>query len=1061
MKKLTFLLICLIAGIGWMNAQTILVTGTVNAADDREPLPGVTVSVKGTSQGTTTDADGRYTINVSTNAVLSFSYVGMVAQEIPVAGKQVINVILESSAFEIGEVVVTALGISREKKALGYATQELGSDAIMQAASTNIAEALSGKVSGVDITPSSGMPGASVKMTIRGSRSFTGDNTPLYVIDGLPVSSTYDVSTGSSVTYSDYSTRALDIDPNDIESINLLKGQAASALYGMRASNGVVVITTKSGKGMEKGRTVVSFNSSLTFDKVSVMPEFQKEFAQGSRGTYAYNTSLAYGPVISALPDDRTYGGNTQNTYTNRDGMKNGMYYVRQRADAGMDPWVYPQAYDNAKNFFNTGSTWSNYVNVSKSFDGGNASISLGSTNQTGIVPEMGMNRYNAKFTADMNLSKHWDAGFAGNFASTSVNKSTGANDGIIATVYGAPSSYDFNGIIPYREGDPYTQVSYRATNFDVAHWAVQNNTFAEATQRFFGNTYLNYSTAFENNSKLNIKYQLGIDSYSTNYTDMFGYGHANTPGEIDRWVVTKNDLNSLLTATYNWNINDDFALDVMYGNEIIEYKRNWLDAFGNAFNFSGWNHMNNISVYSSSETNTRKRTFGNFGNLNLSYRSMLYLTASLRNDIVSSMPPQSRSFTYPAVALSWIFTELDAVRNDILTFGKLRLSYAEVGQAGDYMDSYYRVPGFGGGFSSGTPFMYPVGGINAYSLSSTVYDPKLKPQNTQSYEIGTDLTFLKGLLTLNYTFSRQNVKDQIFPVPLPGSTGSDELMTNGGSVHTNAHEVTLGFNPIKRKNLYWDFAFNFTKIDNYVDELAEGVESIFLGGFVEPQVRAGIGDKYPVIYGTAYLRDDQDRILVDNYGLPMSGEDRVLGTVEPDFRLGFNTRFEAFKVRLTAVFDWKQGGVRYNATSGLLDYYGVTKRSGDLRHVDGFLFEEPAVKLDGSPNDILINKKGSDGNVIGADVQDYFNALNNVTESMIQETSFIKLREIALSYPVWDKKGVNVTVNAFARNLLLWTTVPGYDPEASQGNNNMGGGFERFSLPGVSSYGFGLNVKF
>jgi len=910
------------------------------------------------------------------------------------------------------------------------------------------------------------MPGASVKMTIRGARSFTGDNTPLYVIDGLPVSSTFDISTGSSVTYSDYTTRALDIDPNDIESINILKGQAASALYGMRASNGVVVITTKSGKGLAKGQTVVSYNSNLTFDKVSVLPDFQTEFAQGSRGVYAaqassYINSMSWGPLIPELTNDRIYGGNTENTYTNRDGKKPGMYYVRQRADAGMDPWVYPQAYNNAKNFFNTSATWSNYLNVAKSFDGGNASISLSSTNQNGIVPEVGMNRYNAKFTTDVNLSKHWDAGFTGSFASTNVTKSTGANDGIIATVYGAPPSYDLNGIIPYVAGNPYLQVSYRATNFDVGPWAVKNNLFSEATQRFFGSSYINYSTTFNNNSKLNVKYQLGIDAYSTNYTDMFGYGHSNSSGELDRYVVTKNDLNSLLTASYNWNINDDLALDIMYGNEIIEYKRNTLDAFGVNFVFSGWNHMNNISSYSSSETTRRKRTFGNFGNINLSYRNMLYLTASLRNDRVSSMPPGSRSFTYPAVALSWVFTEMDAIQNDFLTFGKLRLSYAEVGQAGDYIDTYYRVPGYGGGFSTGTPIMYPINGLKAYTMSSTVYDPNLKPQNTRSYEIGTDLTFLKGLVNLNYTFSRQNVKDQIFPVPLPGSTGSGDLLTNGGSVHTNAHEVTLGFNPIKRRNLNWYFAFNFTKIDNYVDALAEGVESIFLGGFVEPQVRAGIGDKFPVIYGTAYLRDEQDRIVVDRRGLPVPGEDKVLGTVEPDFRLGFNTNFEVYKLRLSAVFDWKQGGVRYNATSGLLDYYGVSQRSGDFRKKDGFLFEEPAVKQDGTPNDILINKRGSDGNVTGASAQDYFNAMNNVTESMIQETSFIKIREIALSYPVWDKKGFHVSLNIYTRNLILWSTIQGFDPEASQGNNNMGGGFERFSLPGVSSYGFGLNVKF
>ncbi|MDR2496033.1 MAG: SusC/RagA family TonB-linked outer membrane protein, partial [Tannerellaceae bacterium] len=990
---------------------------------------------------------------------LVISYVGMTTQE--VALRPTVNVQLQSSEHSLSEVVVTAMGISREKKALGYATQEVSSETLAQAASTNIAGALQGKVSGVEIVPSSGMPGASARITIRGARSFTGDNTPLYVIDGMPVSSTYDISTGNSVTGGDYTTRALDIDPNDIASVNILKGQAASALYGMRASNGVVVITTKSGKGAKKGAATVSFNSSISFESVSVLPAFQMEFAQGSKGAYSYSASTSWGPLISELPNDKTYGGNVANSYT-ADGLKQGYYYVRQRAAAGLDPWALPQSYNNAKDFFNTGSTWSNFVNVSKAFDGGNVSLSLGNADQKGIVPSTGMTRYNAKFTGDLKLAEHWDAGFSGNFATTSVSKMTSANGGIIATIYGAPPSYDFGGIPSYIEGNPYSQNTYRGTSgFDGAYWAVDNNKLGEATQRFFGNSYLNYATNIGDNGKLNLKYQLGIDSYSTNYTDMYGYGHFNQTGEMDRYIVTKNELNSLFTATYNRNITDDLVLDLLYGNEIIEYSRNLLESYGTAFNFSGWNHLNNISNYNGYETTRRRRTFGNFGNLALSFRNMLYFNATVRNDIVSTMPQNNRSFTYPSVSLGWVFTELEPLKSDLLTFGKLRVSYAEVGQAGDYMDSYYTTPSYGGGFSSGTPIMYPIKGITAYTPSNTVYDPKLKPQNTRSYEAGLDLTLLNGLVSLSYTFSRQNVKDQIFDVPLAGSTGSGSLRTNGGSVHTNAHEVTLGLNPIRTRDIDWNLAFNFTKIDNYVDALAEGVESIFLGGFVEPQVRAGIGDKFPVIYGAAYLRDDQGRIVVDANGLPIPGGDQVLGTVEPDFRLGFNTSIEVYKLRLSAVFDWKQGGVMYAATGGLLDYYGVTQKSADFRKTDGFLFEEDAVKQDGTPNDILINKKGPDGKVVGADAQDYFSALNNVTESMIQETSFIKLREVALSYPVWDKKGVNVSLNLFARNLLLWSTLKGFDPEASQGNTNMGGGFERFSLPGASSYGLGINVKF
>jgi TonB-linked SusC/RagA family outer membrane protein len=1031
-------------------AQNKQVSGTVTD-ETGEPVIGASVIAKGTTTGTATDLDGKFSFSVPGNvSTVVVRYIGYVEAEAPASTD--VKIVLKADAKALNEVVVTALGITRDKKALGYATQEINSDLLSQAAGTNIASALQGKISGVDIVPSSGMPGASARITIRGARSFTGDNTPLYVVDGLPVSSTYDVSTDNSVTYGDFTTRALDIDPNDIESVNILKGQAASALYGMRASNGVVVITTKSGKGVKTGQTAVTLHSNVSFDVVSTLPDFQTEFAQGSAGRFNPTASTSWGPKISELPDDPTYGGNTDNNYT-KDGKKEGYYWVRQRSLAGLDPWAKPQVYNNAKEFFNTGVTWSNSVNVAKSFDGGNYSLSLGSTNQDGIIPSTGMDRYNAKFSTDLKLDKHWDAGFTGNFVYTSVSKATGANDGIIATIYGAPPSYDFAGIPPHIEGNPYSQNTYRGTTgFDGAYWFIDNNKFAEETQRFFGNTYANYATTFENNSKLNLKYQIGIDSYSTDYTDLFGYGHANGTGEIDRYIITKNELNSLLTASYNWNITDDLVLDLLYGNETIEYKRKYLDAFGNGFNFSGWNHLYNVSNYSSGETVRKKRTIGNFGNLALAYRNMLYFNATLRNDIVSSMPQGSRSFTYPSVSLGWIFTELDAVRNNILTFGKLRTSYAQVGQAGDYTESYYSTPTYGGGFSSGTPIMYPVKGITAYTLYGVVYDPNLKPQNTQSYELGTDLTFLGGAVSLSYTFSRQNVKDQIFQVPLAGSTGSGDLVTNGGSIHTNAHEITLGFVPVNKKNIKWDFAFNFTKVDNYVDELAPGVESIFLGGFVEPQIRAGIGYKFPVLYGTAYLRNEKGQIVVGADGLPQAGEEKVLGTVEPDFRLGFNTSIEVYKLRLSAVLDWKQGGFMYAATSGLLDFYGTTQKSADFRNKEDFLFEEDAVKEDGTPNDIKIS---------GADAQGYFSALNNITESMIKENSFIKLREIALSYPVWNKKGLNVTLNAFARNIILWSTIEGFDPEASQGNTNMAGGFERFSLPGATSYGLGLSVKF
>ena len=300
----------------------------------------------------------------------------------------------------------------------------------------------------------------------------------------------------------------------------------------------------------------------------------------------------------------------------------------------------------------------------------------------------------------------------------------------------------------------------------------------------------------------------------------------------------------------------------------------------------------------------------------------------------------------------------------------------------------------------------------------------------------------------MSLTYSRQNVKDQIFDVPLAGSTGSSVMKRNGGKMHTNAYEVTLNVNPIRTKLVDWSIGLNWSKIDNYVDELAEGVESITLGGFTTPQVRVSAGDKFPVIYGSDYARDEKGRILVDEKGMPTSGEDAVIGKVSPDFNLGITTSLRIEKLIISAVFDWKSGGQMYHGTNGLLNYYGIGK---DTENRDQSLIFD-GWKADGTKNDIAITPDK---------MQSYYNVLNSINASSVFDNSFIKLRELSLSYPVFKRSWLEVTGNLFARNILIWTELDNFDPEASQGNNNMGGAFERFSMPQTSSYGFGLNVKF
>ena len=561
-KKLTSVLLFLAMSVGVVSAQTSKVTGKV-VGEDGEPVIGASIIVKGTTVGTVTDFDGNFTLDVpSDGKQLVISYIGMKSKEVVVSPN--VNVTLMSDTQNLDEVVVTAMGISKEKKALGYAVQDVKSDELTQGANTSLSGALQGKVSGIDIASSSGMPGASSKIMIRGARSFTGDNSPLYVIDGMPIASTADVNTDTmnngSVSGADYANRAVDLDPNDIESINILKGQAASALYGMRASNGVIVITTKSGKGARKGKPQISFNTNLAFDKVSTLPELQTEYGQGNEGAYNPYSGFSWGPSISDLANDPVYGGNVQNEYT-KGGLHNGQYYVPQRAAAGLDPWATPQAYNNAKDFFQTGVTWSNSVNVAQSFDKGNYSFSLGNTTSDGIVRSTGMDRYNVKLSGEAQLHDNWTTGFNGNFVTSKIKKQGTANDGVTATVYTAPISYTMAGIPSHIEGDPYTQNTFRENWIDDGNWACDNNSFTERSQRFFGNAFLKYSTKFgTDNHKLDVKYQIGDDAYTTNYSDIYGYGTTGyTNGYASEYGFTVNEMNSLLTFTYNWNINEDF----------------------------------------------------------------------------------------------------------------------------------------------------------------------------------------------------------------------------------------------------------------------------------------------------------------------------------------------------------------------------------------------------------------------------------------------------------------------------------------------------------------------
>ena len=1054
-KRLFMFLAGLFLSIGMAVAQT-QVTGTVVSGEDGEPIVGASVKVSGTKTGTITDVDGKFALNVPEGTKLVVTYLGMLPKTVNASVSGAMKIKLDPDNKVLDEVVVTAMGITREKKALGYASQVLDAKDLNTSGTSSLASAMQGKLTGVDIRTSSGAPGASAQIVIRGARSFDGNNTPLYVVDGMPISSTPDFSTKESVTGADNASRTIDLNPDDIESINVLKGQAASALYGIRASNGVILITTKRGS---KGSTkpVITFSTDLSAQTLSRKFEHQDVYAQGTTlSKYNPNTSMSWGPKIADLANDATYGGNTNNKYTNGDLTSHaGMYYNPKYAAAGLSGWATPQTHDNVGDFFKTGFTQNSTFNISQRKNDVSYSFSVSDTYQKGVIPSTGMTRTGARGAVDWKVNDQWKTGFSANYSSVKIKSAPGANSGIVNVVYSAPAEYDLKGTPYHKPGDPTSQILFRATNFNNPYWWADNDEYSQHTNRVFGNAYAEFSPKLNwgKNYKIVFREQAGIDMYTSNNSEIAEVGSAkNTKGEVENIGTQNNIFNNLLTANFTakWGANEEWDFGFVLGNEFNhQYRRKW-DYDGTGLAFYGQPTIGNTSSMDAhSDYHIQERTVGVFGQMSLSWMDMLFLTVTGRNDVVSTMPRGNRSFFYPSVSLGWIFTELSALKeNHVLSYGKLRLSYAQVGQAGQFYNNYMYVPSYTGGMYVYTPISYPLGGAKGYAPYYVKFDENLKPQNTSNWETGIDLGLFKNRVRVEYTLSYQDVRNQIFDVPTAGTTGYQALRTNAGQMTTLSHELSVNASVIDHANYGLDLGVNFTKITNKVKKLADGVESIMLGGFVEPQVRAQAGYTYPNIYGKAFKRTEEGQLLLNANGLPQGTAASVnLGECTPDFNMGFNLRAHYKQLSLSATMDWQKGGCMYNGTLLTMNYFGASKAS--LPYHEGTMVAEGINEATGQKNTVQVSK------------QQYYMAYNDVTEAGIFDTSFLKLRDVTLSYQFPKFAGINLSVYGFARNILLWAKLPGLDPESSQGNGNMSGYFERYSIPNSSSFGGGFKIAF
>ncbi|MEN8158298.1 MAG: SusC/RagA family TonB-linked outer membrane protein [Bacteroidota bacterium] len=1081
MKRLVSLLLFMALGVLTLCGQARLVSGVVTGAEDGSPLPGVTVSVRGTTIGTISDASGNFQINVPEGSeLLIFSFVGLATQEVIIGSQSQVNVVMESDLLEIDEVVVTAMGIRKEKKALGYSVQEIDESQISGAKNMDISKSLQGKIAGVNVKQSSGMPGATSHVTIRGNVSLTGSNQPLYVVDGMPIASekafVEEVGNGTNP-----SSRIVDLNPEDIESISVLKGATAAALYGLRAANGVIVITTKSGSAAKLAgkKTLVTVNSSFSSDQISRLPELQSTYGQGNNGVLNLWSSGSWGPRIDTL---QNYQSQEENLYFDNP----------YETFDGSPPSQIPAVYNNQEDFFQKGFTFSNSVDISSASDRANYSVGIGRTDQKGIIGTTGMVRNNAKFNGHFILGDKWLASVSANISSVDIDKIPGGSNlsNPLFTVYFAPRTYDMTNKPFEREENPFNQYHYRFA-MDNPYWALAHSSYNEVTDRFFGNTAISYQPF----DWMRINYRIGLDRFLTTGHEVISLGSGGAGrgypefgmdpagGQIDDYTYQRQELNSNASISITKDFGD-LGLDAILGNEFYDITTKTHSMTGTNITIGGFDHISNTGTQTVFQELTRQRVVGFYGSATVDYASMLFLTVTGRNDVVSNMPSGNRSYFYPSVSLGFVFTELNFLQDqEILPFGKIRASYSQMGQAGalyatrTLFTAKEESEGLGSGFLD-NEFSFPYQSYPAFTLQSTLLSDGLRPQNVTTYEIGADLRFYQNRLGIDYSYYYVNATDQIFSVPLAASSGYRSEYRNAGELESKGHEVILSLIPIRTSGGFeWEILTNFSQNKNMVLELAPGVERVQTGynNFTSVGAYAYAGNPYPVIFGSAYVRDANDRIVVDSrenvagepnpfYGMPLQGGDEeILGKVNPDWDASLTNMLRYKGFTFTAQFYYSRGGYISSGLNRLMRNYGASAETEDRETFQvipntgkGYLDPATGDLIYEGDNDIEIQKN-----------EDYWSTVEwNITESGIFDKTMLRLKEVVISYDMpqtWFNNTFISSISIFAngRNLALWTDYPNFDPESSTAEGNGIGAFEYVSLPNTKSFGGGLKITF
>jgi TonB-linked SusC/RagA family outer membrane protein len=864
--------------------------------------------------------------------VLEFSSIGYTTVSVTLGASNVVNAVLESSDRELSEIVVTANAIRREKRTLGYSAPTLNNEELTQGQQPNVINSLAGKVAGVNITTTSNSPGASSRVVLRGGSSIAGNNQALIVVDGVPIDNSSVIGGGSSLSSVDFGNRGNDINPEDIQSVTVLKGPAAAALYGSRASNGALIITTKSGKqGAEKME--ITFSSSNSFSSVLKLPDLQNEYGQG----YYTNIDAAGNASYSNDPKENWSWGAPFNGAVQPWG---------QQIEGVRLTKPYQAAENNVRDFFNTGFSTDNNLSFSGGGEKTTFFLGLNSLNSNSIFPgnKDVYDRYSVRFNGTAEFTNKFTAGVSFNYSRINSNQVAGGQGGgsvynnVLQTPRDIPltelkdleNKYygygytDANGI---RHEDRYGYYGAYTMN---PYWVLENyNNFNEVS-RITGNFNIGYKPF----TWLDIKERIGIDTYTDrrrqespkynflpadeagNYSASANAATSNGTFQIDQFNVSELVHDLMVTASHKFS--DEFEGSLMIGNNIRQRNTTTNSQATNASGglvVPGWYNLANSNgpVNVISDNLSRRRLIGLYADLNISYRNMLFFEATARNDWSSTLPPANRSFFYPSAGLSFLFSELlkENASFGFLSYGKLRTSFAQVGNDTDpyqLMTTFSRAEIFGG-FGSTT---FPFGNVPGLMAGSTIGNPDLKPEKTGSFEVGTELGFFNNRLSVDFSYYANNSRNQILSIPIPASTGFGFNVVNAGEIRNRGVELSLRGTAIKTKNFSLELFGTYTKNSSLVVSLLPGIDQVTIGGYSGMSIVAAVGRPYGEFYAIDNLRDAEGLTIVDQQtGLPQqTATAQYLGSYNPKYQASLGTNIKYGNFSLSALFDTKHGGV-------------------------------------------------------------------------------------------------------------------------------------------------------